>query len=87
MHLEYQITSQNDVERQGGNQETFITVSKTMAQDTERTLIHERQRSMLASLAQHLRRQRAEGGAEGEEGEGGAPPGGRVVVGDDCVVQ
>ncbi|KAI4742493.1 WD40 repeat-like protein [Aureobasidium sp. EXF-12298] len=69
MHLEYQITSQNDVERQGGNQETFIT------------------RSMLASLAQHLRRQRAEGGAEGEEGEGGAPPGGRVVVGDDCVVQ
>jgi len=67
MHLEYQITSQNDVERQGGNQETFIT------------------RSMLASLAQHLRRQRAEGGAEGEDGEGGA--GGRVVVGEDCVVQ
>jgi nuclear receptor interaction protein len=29
MHLEYQITSQNDVERQGGNQETFITVSKS----------------------------------------------------------
>lgn len=27
MHLEYQITSQNDAERQGGNQETFITVS------------------------------------------------------------
>ncbi|KEQ76703.1 WD40 repeat-like protein, partial [Aureobasidium namibiae CBS 147.97] len=53
MHLEYQITSQNDVERQGGNQETFLT------------------RSMLASLAQHLRRQRAEGGAEGEDGEGG----------------
>ncbi|KAI5249118.1 WD40 repeat-like protein [Aureobasidium subglaciale] len=25
MHLEYQITSQNDVERQGGNQETFLT--------------------------------------------------------------
>ncbi|KAG9816232.1 WD40 repeat-like protein, partial [Aureobasidium melanogenum] len=69
MHLEYQITSQNDVERQGGNQETFIT------------------RSMLASLAQHLRRQRAEGGGEGEDGEGGAFPGGRVVIGDDCVVQ
>jgi nuclear receptor interaction protein len=86
MHLEYQITSQNDVERQGGNQETFITVSKTVAQDRKRTLMRERQRSMLASLAQHLRRQRAEGGAEGE-GEGGAPPGGRVVVGDDCVVQ
>ncbi|KAI4725051.1 WD40 repeat-like protein [Aureobasidium sp. EXF-10728] len=60
MHLEYQITSQNDVERQGGNQETFLT------------------RSMLASLAQHLRRQRAEGRGEGE---------GRVVIGDDCVVQ
>ncbi|KAH0273456.1 WD40 repeat-like protein, partial [Aureobasidium melanogenum] len=69
MHLEYQITSQNDVERQGGNQETFIT------------------RSMLASLAQHLRRQRAEGRGEGEDGEGGAFPGGRVVIGDDCVVQ
>ncbi|KAK6001398.1 hypothetical protein QM012_002729 [Aureobasidium pullulans] len=69
MHLEYQITSQNDVERQGGNQETFIT------------------RSMLASLAQHLRRQRAEGGGEGEDGEGGPFPGGRVVIGDDCVVQ
>ena len=27
MHLEYQITSQNDVDRQGGNQEAFITVS------------------------------------------------------------
>lgn len=26
MHLEYQITSQNDVERQGGNQDAFITV-------------------------------------------------------------
>ncbi|KAH0386648.1 WD40 repeat-like protein, partial [Aureobasidium melanogenum] len=69
MHLEYQITSQNDVERQGGNQETFIT------------------RSMLASLAQHLRRQRAEGGGEGEDGEGGAITGSRVVIGDDCVVQ
>jgi nuclear receptor interaction protein len=34
MHLEYQITSQNDVERQGGNQETFITVSKVCAMDT-----------------------------------------------------
>ncbi|KAI5197636.1 WD40 repeat-like protein [Aureobasidium subglaciale] len=69
MHLEYQITSQNDVERQGGNQETFLT------------------RSMLASLAQHLRRQRAEARGEGEDGEAGAIPGGRVVVGDDCVVQ
>lgn len=26
MHLEYKITSQNDVERRGGNQEAFITV-------------------------------------------------------------
>ncbi|THY06362.1 WD40 repeat-like protein [Aureobasidium pullulans] len=69
MHLEYQITSQNDVERQGGNQETFLT------------------RSMLASLAQHLRRQRAEGGGAGEDGEGGAVPGGRIVIGDDCVIQ
>lgn len=42
---------------------------------------------MLASLAQHLRRQRAEGRGEGEDGEGGAFPGGRVVIGDDCVVQ
>jgi nuclear receptor interaction protein len=39
MHLEYQITSQNDVERQGGNQETFITVSKVVALDIERPLI------------------------------------------------
>jgi hypothetical protein len=37
--LEYQITSQNDVERQGGNQETFITVSKVVALDIERPLI------------------------------------------------
>jgi nuclear receptor interaction protein len=34
MHLEYQITSQNDVERQGGNQETFITVSKVCRTET-----------------------------------------------------
>lgn len=27
MHLEYQITSKNDVDRRGGNQETYITVS------------------------------------------------------------
>lgn len=27
MHLEYQITSQNDVDRKGGNREAFITVS------------------------------------------------------------
>jgi nuclear receptor interaction protein len=41
MHLEYQITSQNDVERQGGNQETFITVRKVCKTETQRILIHE----------------------------------------------
>jgi nuclear receptor interaction protein len=87
MHLEYQITSQNDVERQGGNQETFITVSKS-GYSCQTTCADMRwQRSMLASLAQHLRRQRAEGGGEGEDGEGGAITGSRVVIGDDCVVQ
>jgi len=39
MHLEYQITSQNDVERQGGNQETFLTVSTTAALDRQQLLI------------------------------------------------
>lgn len=41
MHLEYQITSQNDVERQGGNQETFLTVSKTVPLDRQQTLIRD----------------------------------------------
>ena len=39
MHLEYQITSQNDVERQGGNQETFLTVSKILSLHGRLTLI------------------------------------------------
>ena len=45
------------------------------------------QRGMLAALAQHIRRQRAEEVLEGVGAEGEALRGGRVVIGDDCVVQ
>ncbi|GAB7352950.1 hypothetical protein MBLNU459_g3525t1 [Dothideomycetes sp. NU459] len=67
---EYRIVAQNDVDRQGGNQEAFIT------------------RSMLATLAQHIRRRREEGGDDGEddEGEDLGGLGGRIVIGDDCTV-
>lgn len=44
---------------------------------------------MLAQLAQHIRRRRAEAGQEAldeEEGGGLGGLGGRVVIGDDCVV-
>ena len=46
---------------------------------------------MLATLAQHIRRRRAEGatgaGEEGDGEEGGARGlGGRIVIGEDCVV-
>lgn len=43
---------------------------------------------MLATLAQQIRRRRAEGGDEPEDEEGGGLGGlgGRIVLGDDCVV-
>lgn len=42
---------------------------------------------MLATLAQHIRRRRAEGATDADE-EGAAfnEAGGRIVIGDDCIV-
>lgn len=90
MHLEYQIVSQNDAERQGGNQEASITVRVETCRwiGKLRWLTVTQQRSMLTALAQHIRRRR-NGAGEGEgDDEGGGLGGleGRVVIGDDCVV-
>ncbi|KAJ9665507.1 hypothetical protein H2201_004389 [Coniosporium apollinis] len=52
MHMEYQITSQNDVDRRGGNRDAFITRSML---------------AQLAARIQ-ARQMAGEGGGEGEEG-------------------
>ncbi|KAI9726638.1 MAG: hypothetical protein M1828_001005 [Chrysothrix sp. TS-e1954] len=72
---EYKITSQNEVDRRGGNREAFIT----------RGML-----AQLAAQIRLRRAQRGAGEAgEGEEGEGDGDvriEGGNVVLGEDCTV-
>ncbi|GAB7345215.1 hypothetical protein MBLNU457_3591t1 [Dothideomycetes sp. NU457] len=70
MHDEYQITSQNDISRQGGNQEAYITRSML---------------AQLAANVRR-RRAEGGGGEHGEEGAAGGVAGGRIVISDDCTV-
>ncbi|KAK4920391.1 hypothetical protein LTR28_012889, partial [Elasticomyces elasticus] len=70
-HLEYQITSQNDVDRQGGNHDASITRSM-LTQLAE--AIH-RQRGGIGDAG-------GETGGDGDEGEHMGP----LVIDDNCTV-
>ncbi|TKA60683.1 hypothetical protein B0A49_11460 [Cryomyces minteri] len=71
MHLEYQITSHNDAERQGGNQEAYIT-SDMLAQ--------------LASRIHARRAAAGAGEADADVDDIPGMLGGQIIIGDDCVV-
>ncbi|KAL9088041.1 MAG: hypothetical protein Q9165_006382 [Trypethelium subeluteriae] len=74
MNREYEITSQNDVDRRGGNQDVYIT--RSMLAQLARRL---RQRQEGDGGGEPG----GGGGGGGEGGEGG-PVGGPIVISDDC---
>lgn len=85
MHDSYQIMSQNDVDRQGGMNEAFITVRFApvpLGMHSDRA-----QRSMLSRLASTLRERQGPGGGATPPPFGGAiGEGGTIVLDENCLV-
>lgn len=77
MHDSYRIMSENDVQRQGGMSDAFVTVGSCFVARKFSHLLINKQRQMLAQFAATVRRQ-----------QGGQVPGehSRIVLDENCSV-